>query len=39
MLNKTNFGLPNGDRTSGAFGTIRSTFPARQLQLAAKLSF
>ncbi len=39
VLNKTNFGLPNGDRNSGAFGTIRSTFPARQLQLAAKLSF
>ncbi|MEO5820876.1 MAG: TonB-dependent receptor [Vicinamibacteraceae bacterium] len=39
VLNKTNFGLPNGDRNSGAFGTIRSTFPARQLQVAAKLSF
>jgi hypothetical protein len=39
VLNKTNFGLPNGDRNSGAFGTIRSTFPARQLQFAAKLSF
>jgi hypothetical protein len=39
VLNKTNFGLPNGDRNSGAFGTIRSTSPARQLQFAAKLSF
>jgi hypothetical protein len=39
VLNKTNFGLPNGDRNSGAFGTIRSTAPARQLQFAAKLSF
>jgi hypothetical protein len=39
VLNKTNFGGPNGDRNSGAFGTIRSTFPARQLQLAAKISF
>ena len=39
MLNKTNFGAPNGDRSSNAFGTIRSTFPARQLQLAAKVTF
>jgi len=39
VLNKTNFGGPNGDRSSGAFGTIRSTFPARQMQLAAKVSF
>jgi hypothetical protein len=39
VLNKTNFGSPNADRNSGAFGTIRSTFPARQLQLAAKISF
>jgi hypothetical protein len=39
VLNKTNFGTPNGDRSSNAFGTIRSTFPARQLQLAAKVVF
>jgi Carboxypeptidase regulatory-like domain/TonB dependent receptor-like, beta-barrel len=39
VLNKTNFGAPNGDRSSGAFGTIRSTFVARQLQFAAKLLF
>ncbi|HMF61333.1 MAG TPA: TonB-dependent receptor, partial [Vicinamibacterales bacterium] len=39
VLNKTNFGAPNGDRSSGAFGTIRSTFPARQVQLAAKVIF
>jgi hypothetical protein len=39
VLNKTNFGAPTGDRSSGAFGTIRSTFPARQIQLAAKVSF
>ena len=39
VLNKTNFGLPNGDRNSGAFGTIRSTFQARQMQFAAKVSF
>jgi hypothetical protein len=39
ILNKTNFGLPNADRNSGAFGTIRSTFQARQMQFAAKVSF
>ena len=39
VLNRTNFGAPNGDRSSNAFGTIRSTFPARQLQLAAKVIF
>jgi hypothetical protein len=39
VLNRTNFGAPNGDRSSNAFGTIRSTFPARQIQLAAKLNF
>ncbi|MBO0726808.1 MAG: TonB-dependent receptor, partial [Blastocatellia bacterium] len=39
FLNKTNFGAANSDRGSSAFGTIRSTFPARQIQLALKLSF
>lgn len=39
LLNKTNFGAPNGDRNSGAFGTIRSTFQARQIQFAAKIIF
>jgi hypothetical protein len=39
ILNKTNFGLPNADRNSGAFGTIRSTSQARQMQFAAKVSF
>lgn len=39
VLNRTNFGAPNGDRSSNAFGTIRSTFAARQLQLAAKVIF
>ena len=29
ILNRTNFGSPNGDRSSNAFGTIRSTFPAQ----------
>jgi hypothetical protein len=39
FLNKTNFGAANSDRGSSAFGTIRSAFPARQIQLALKLSF
>jgi hypothetical protein len=38
-LNHTNFGAPNSDVSSAAFGTIRSTFPARQIQFALKLSF
>lgn len=51
VLNKTNFGTPSGNatgivfntdgtlRTPGTFGTIRSTFSARQIQFALKLSF
>jgi hypothetical protein len=51
LLNKTNFGAPSGTatgivyrgdgtlQTAGGFGTIRSTFPARQIQFALKLSF
>jgi len=39
LLNKTNLGLPNTDRASAAFGTIRSTFPARQIQFALKFYF
>jgi hypothetical protein len=39
LFNKTNFGAANSDRSSSAFGTIRTTFPARQIQLAAKVSF
>jgi len=39
ILNHTNFQAANSDRASGAFGTIRSTFPARQIQFALKLIF
>jgi hypothetical protein len=39
LLNKTNFLAATGDRSSGAFGTIRSTTPARQVQFALKFSF
>jgi hypothetical protein len=39
VLNKTNFGSPNGNASAAAFGTIRSTAPARQIQLGVKLYF
>ncbi|MBS1795989.1 MAG: TonB-dependent receptor [Acidobacteria bacterium] len=39
VLNKTNFQAANSDITSGNFGVIGSTFPARQVQVAVKLSF
>ena len=40
LLNRTNFGAPNGNRSSTAFGTITSlaTTP-RQVQLGIKLDF
>jgi hypothetical protein len=40
-LNRTNFDNPNGNRSSGAFGTITSTNqnPARQVQFALRLAF
>jgi len=39
FTNHTNFGIPTTNLNSSAFGTIRSTFPARQIQLALKLIF
>jgi hypothetical protein len=39
VLNKTNFGSANGTRSSSAFGTITSTYAARQIQLGIKLYF
>jgi len=39
VTNHTNFGIPDTKTTDAAFGTIRSTFPSRQGQLAAKLIF
>jgi hypothetical protein len=39
VTNHTNFGLPNTVTTSSAFGTIRSTYPARQVQFALKFLF
>jgi hypothetical protein len=39
VLNHTNFGIPNTQTTSAAFGTIRTAFPSRQIQFALKLLF
>ncbi len=39
LFNKTNFNAPNSTSSSSAFGTIRSTFPARMIQFALKLVF
>jgi hypothetical protein len=39
VLNHTNFGIPDTKTTDAAFGTIRSTYPARQIQFALKLLF
>jgi hypothetical protein len=39
VLNRTNFRGPNGNRSNASFGTITSTYDARQLQLGVKLTF
>lgn len=40
LLNKTNFGAPNSNRTSANFGTITTlNGDARQIQLGVKLTF
>ncbi|MCU1257529.1 MAG: TonB-dependent receptor, partial [Bryobacterales bacterium] len=39
VLNHTNFGLPTAISTSAAFGTIRTTYPSRQIQFALKLIY
>ncbi len=39
ITNHTNFGPPSATTTSSAFGTIRTTFPARQVQFGLKLIF
>ena len=39
LLNRTNFRPPSGNRSSGAFGTITSTYDPRQLQLGLKVGF
>jgi hypothetical protein len=37
LLNHSNFRAPNGNRSSGAFGTITSTYDPRQIQIGLKL--
>jgi hypothetical protein len=39
VLNHTNFGFPDANISDAAFGTIRSTYPPRQIQFALKLLF
>jgi hypothetical protein len=39
VTNHTNFGIPNTVSTNSAFGTIRTTYPARQIQFALKFIF
>jgi hypothetical protein len=39
ILNHTNFGVPNTTSTAAAFGTIRTTYPPRQIQFGLKLMF
>ncbi len=39
VLNHTNFGLPVQTSTSASFGTITTTYPARQIQFGLKLLF
>ncbi len=39
VLTDTNFGFPDATITDAAFGTIRQTYPARQIQFAMKLLF
>ncbi len=39
VLNHTNFVIPDANISDAAFGTIRSTYPPRQIQFALKLLF
>ena len=39
FFNRTNFRAPNGNRSSGAFGTITSTYDPRIIQFGLKLNF
>jgi hypothetical protein len=39
LLNKTNFRAPNANRSNANYGTITSTWDARQIQLGVKLMF
>ncbi|HZT78391.1 MAG TPA: TonB-dependent receptor [Vicinamibacterales bacterium] len=37
LFNRANFVAPNGNRSSGGFGSITATYDPRQMQLAAKV--
>jgi hypothetical protein len=39
ILNHTNFGIPDSKTSDAAFGTIRNTYPSRQIQFALKATF
>ena len=39
ILNKTNFMAPNSNRSNNSFGTITSTFPWREIQMALRFVF
>jgi hypothetical protein len=39
VLNKTNFRVPNGNRSQAAFGTITATYDPRQIQMGVKFRF
>ncbi len=39
ILNHTNLGIPDTKTSDAAFGTIRTTYPSRQIQFALKLTF
>jgi hypothetical protein len=39
ILNRTNFGIPDTKTSDAAFGTIRTTYPSRQIQFALKATF
>ena len=39
LFNRSNFSTPNANRSNSNYGTITSTFPARQMQLGVKVHF
>jgi Carboxypeptidase regulatory-like domain/TonB-dependent Receptor Plug Domain len=39
LLNRVNYRAPNGNRSSGGFGTITSTYDPRVIQLAIRTTF
>jgi hypothetical protein len=39
ILNRTNFRPPDPNFSNASFGTIRSTYPPRQIQFALKVIF